>query len=433
MRVDVDDPGVAAAVRTALNHPGPFSVEECAGFDGALSISHASDLRALVAFPRLRSLELVASEVADLAAVSSCGNLERLRVVACPLRSVAWLSELRRLSAVDLLMTYVEDLSPLRSLPRLVAGSFIGNPLDERSYLEHRVALLTDNARPPRRALDFPPPSEWSVERAIFQRGYHACFGCIDVRGVLARPGRPLMTRRPVDAVEFDEWSARAQLLERGLPLSEIFGRVREADGGFDFRCNHEYGNADLARDWVLASSLPAEDKHPLMRFIGRFPGLVFYREREASFRWEEAHKGIRLPAWWRELRAALAFVYPHSPVSVRLERFDRPSITSDRLGQVFYSFGLLGFPNIEQRGLVDGGRVLYPVADWLAGESSTLAINLADPEDQRVYEYAASSVSSGGSLPPGASRVVFERYADLVGRVVEVAPEGDAPVVAQA
>lgn len=70
-----------------------------------------------------------------------------------------------------------------------------------------------------------------------------------------------------------------------------------------------ERGGADQAREWVEAADLPDEFRQALLRFVDGFTGQTFVREDDALLDYYEVLNQVRLPAWYREVRQALAYV----------------------------------------------------------------------------------------------------------------------------
>jgi hypothetical protein len=109
--------------------------------------------------------------------------------------------------------------------------------------------------------------------------------------------------------------------------------------------------------------------------------------------------------------------------VCVRFDQFDGWSPRSDQLNQVWYSLGLRGYDNEEQRNLIGKGG-FFPVGDWLETGRSTLAIKLDTPKDQKIYEYTEEDLWDNqydGRPVFESVNVAFNSYAEMLGHIVAV------------
>ncbi|MFF5971221.1 hypothetical protein ACFY7C_06795 [Streptomyces sp. NPDC012769] len=200
----------------------------------------------------------------------------------------------------------------------------------------------------------------------------------------------------------------------------------------FDENRYREIGDAAAAASWVENSSVPEEDKEAFRHFIGRFPSLRFAREDDVLLDHYEAVDQVELPAWFRESRATLATIAPYSLLRIDAFRFD--GSPRETPGQEYYEISP-GYINEEIRDLLLGHARVYLFGQWFASDRSCLAIDLENPEDRRIFEFALEDMYDDEaedrplreSLTP-----VFASYADLLGHIVEVRlPNGDVVTAA--
>lgn len=190
-------------------------------------------------------------------------------------------------------------------------------------------------------------------------------------------------------------------------------------------------GDSVAATAWVVTSSLPLSSKQPLLAFIRRFSTLSFYRDDSAHLDAIENEQGITLPQWLREIRQTFAFVAaPNFFIPVRFDQHARRAWRE--IDTMWYLFGLRGYANRQEQALLESIDEMrpYPVGEEETSES-TLAINLADEADQRVYEFSGEYLSEDAAdgLPlRGSVRAVFSSYAEMFGHItaLQFVPHGE-------
>jgi hypothetical protein len=191
-------------------------------------------------------------------------------------------------------------------------------------------------------------------------------------------------------------------------------------------------GDTATAASWIEDSGLPDEDKAALRQFVGRFPSLRFAREDNALLDHYEAVDQVTLPSWFRASRSTLAAIEPHSRLRIDAFRFDgSPRVTP---GIEYYGISP-GYINQEIRELLFNQAQVYLIGEWWTTDRSCLAIDLENPEERRIFEFAMDDLIDDDiagrplreSLTP-----VFASYADLLGHIVEVRlPDGDVVAAA--
>ena len=431
MSIETNDSGLNQVLETALGHPPPFEVGELQAIKGSLKVSYAADISLLLHCCNLDQLEIHACNVNSLSALADLKKLTTLRVTCSPIEDIAAIATCTALEVIDIMFTLVEDLTPLMALPNLRQGILIGNPWNETSYNELRPRLLESPTerwhQPP--MIEFSNEWDWELTCQLRAHGQRACFAVHEGRSVLVRPGIPSIPNLDCDFMFIDSGILRPEMYRLDYSVDRLFADVfgesepTEPESLFAVKRHYTEGNADEARAWVNTSKLPKATKGALLRFIDRFPTLQFYKEDAELLDGVESSEQVKLPKWLRNIRQTFAYVMYGQLVCVRFDQFDGWSPRSDQLNQVWYSLGLRGYDNEEQRNLIGKGG-FFPVGDWLETGRSTLAIKLDTPKDQKIYEYTEEDLWDNqydGRPVFESVNVAFNSYAEMLGHIVAV------------
>lgn len=319
-------------------------------------------------------------------------------------------------------------------LPNLRRGTLLGNPWNAKSYNELRPKLLATPVeqwqKPP--VIEFSRQDDWELTCQLWDKGLRACFSRIDdSRSLLVIPGIGNRQNSECDYLEIYAVELREALEDFDFTLESLFeDRSSETELAVSnpssaFQSHRTLGDCDDAVAWVNGSKLSETSKKALLRFIQYFPTLVFFKEDAVFLDRVENIKQIKLPKWLREIRQTLAFVMPNQYVRVQFDNFDQWSPNSDNLSEIWYDLSLRGVNNIEQQGVTDYNQ-LFPIGEWLETGYSTLAINLGNPQDQRVYEYDQESINDDGQLEPHAIGVVFNSYPEMFSHISAIQLENE-------
>ena len=179
-------------------------------------------------------------------------------------------------------------------------------------------------------------------------------------------------------------------------------------------------GTAADAIAWLEGSPLPEDQRQLLARFTERFSTLTFARETDESLDRMAAAEGIEVPAWYRAVRTTLAFVHP--PMRVRFDDYDRLGPRSDNVEDIWYELQP-GYADSEQRGLFRDQARCYPIGRWFGTDQSYLAVNLEDPADERIHEFAAEDLRDNlydGKPARASVYVAFDSYASMLDHIAE-------------
>ncbi|MCQ6245779.1 hypothetical protein [Streptomyces malaysiensis] len=188
---------------------------------------------------------------------------------------------------------------------------------------------------------------------------------------------------------------------------------------GFDVEGASVIGNSNEAINWVDGSSLSSEYKELLLRFVRRFPSMMFVKDRDSRLLREvESKEGLLLPDWFHEVRQTLCFVEPR--MQVRFDDFDSYTPRADYLDEIWYSVGLISMGDEQRRLFVEEARVC-PMAEWVEENRSFLAVQLNNPGDTRVHEFSAPDLLDNvlDGKPAGISvHPAFDSYPSMLSHV---------------
>jgi hypothetical protein len=181
-------------------------------------------------------------------------------------------------------------------------------------------------------------------------------------------------------------------------------------------------GDSSDAVAWVQGSHLNGESKRDLVAFIENFPTLNFVREPDEYLDMVEGRDGVVLPSWLRDMRKVLAFVYP--PALVRFTSYDYDCGSFDYVDRIWYHFEL-GDMSKDDHDLFMQFAGMYPIGSWVESEESYLAVNLADRQDGRIYEFARENVQDdmrdGEASAFGSTDEAFDSYPRMLSKIVEL------------
>ncbi len=186
---------------------------------------------------------------------------------------------------------------------------------------------------------------------------------------------------------------------------------------------NATVGDASAARSWVEKSSLSETDKRALLLFIDRFPALTFYHDGPERLDFIEERQQVTLPRWLRKMTGTLTYVMPDHYVWTQFNHFSTPGLDRAELRDDWYRLNALGNPSDEEQELLDRMRGIhpYPIGGSEIAGNSTLAINLADLTDERIYEYSPEFLqdeASDGNPLEEVVRPLFASYADMFAHI---------------
>lgn len=423
------DPAVLAAVEAALGRTGPWRDEELAEVQGALHISHASDIALLAQLRGLKRLELVACEVRKLDALAGLESLQELSIVATPITRLDVLTRCPALTQLELLFTRAEDLSPLLHLPNLRRVRLLGNPWSPTSFRTGRYGLLTASAAGRAPLAEFSSTYDWDLTRELHGKGMKLGFATIDgLRPALVRSGLPKLAGAECDGVAAGPAHVKVEIRRAGASTDELLASLVSQYGALERSAlisNRTLADANEMRRWVEPSPLPSDDRALLLRFIDRFPWLTFYRQGTEMLDRAASEHGVSIPNWLRAQHEVFAGIAPNSTVFVQFDTFDEGVYNEERLLQGWYSLDLFGYSNSDDRELLHDRCGVFPVGIWNdTNASSVLAISVVDPNDRAIHQfnpdYLWDALAEGRPLEEHITPV-FRSYASMLSHVKSI------------
>lgn len=413
------DAACLAALAARVGHAPPFSGDELALIT-SLTITHARDLTPIRGCTDLAHLRIVASELDDLDALSDLAALEHLEIQCTKLGSMLGANP-AKLARIDLLFTSVRQAVYLLGTEHWKRGTLVGNPWEDRSW-----SALTNELEHGRMLVDCSSTVDWHECCQLWER-LGACSGELaGDYGLLVRPGIPTLTENIYDALQVVPGTGRSALREPDMTIEKLFSRYArrvEAPDLSRLNATRILGSSRDVLQWIHESSLSAEDKAALERFVNRFPTVVFYRATEAAIRRTEKAFDRALTSAHRALRETLDGWSPRGArPPVRFDRFERWSPREEAVGSMSYQLGLREHGADTRQAMRAAGFTIVGLS--VESPQSTLAIR--DDDDPAVYEYSEEDVLDALSENRDVRtsiRPVFRSYAAMLGHIVAILP----------
>lgn len=422
MTTDPGDPGCRAALSAAVGHAPPFQDAELSALQ-ELVVTHARDIKPLAACTGLKRLRFVACELSNIQALKKMPLLEHLEVYATKLESLGGASYCERLERVDVVYSSLDDCADLLGIESWNRGTVIANHCSEIGW-----RALVEDADAGRNLGELSDEYDWTVTQQLWGRG-EACVGYVG-RGhsFVVRPGLPQLTANVFDALRLMPSSVAHELRQPGFTLAKLFAeRAKriEVPDLVALANARTLGKTDAALGWIAQSSLPAEERDLLGRFVRRFPKLVFYR-------WNGDNVDTSMPAWYRTLQTTLDGWMPHRVSTVKFDAFESWSPRGDRVSSIPYSLGPREHGNDGSKELLEkAGFAIIGLSE--DGVTSTLALR-TDGIDRRIYEYCHEDILDAMAERKDVARSiqpVFKSYAAMLSHIALVQPATLAPIAA--
>ncbi|MFJ7187541.1 hypothetical protein [Streptomyces bacillaris] len=186
-----------------------------------------------------------------------------------------------------------------------------------------------------------------------------------------------------------------------------------------------ELGGNTEAIEWVNGSTLDEKSKSNLIKFIMNFPSLTFIRDSDEHLDAKESEHGVTLPPWLRDLRKAFAGFA--DPMPARFIAYDEDCARYDIVHKIWYTFSLGDMSEDDVPLFVEYAK-MYPIGSWVENDRSYLAINLEDPQDRNIYEFAREDLADSRVIDePPYPDAVFGSYPRMLSRLYQFrAPSGE-------
>jgi len=396
---DVSEPALREAITTILGHGPPFSRSELREIRGPLVVRNARTLAGLELLTGLRALDLAGSDITSLAAIRGLSELTTLRVLGSLLRDIGALATARKLRLLYLDFCRISDLTPLLALEQHLAGSLLANPLSDESYHALRPELLR------RHSLEFSKEESWRFSRECAERGVRAGYDRLYGNyACLLQVGRAGSAEGCLYARTSERFLPQI-LAKQDLTTESLFDQVNLLRS-FGLTGLRVPGRDVDARGWVAESTLDAEEKQHLLRFVARFPGQTFYRDTPGMHDLVEEKSKGSLPPQLTRIQQVLSFLAPDFGRWELAVRFDpAPEGVSG-----WYFLPCDGPPDSDHVALIES-RGLHSIG-MAVGGGSWLGLR-SDPACPHVVRYRDDILWSDAEAIPA-----FETYAELLGSI---------------
>jgi hypothetical protein len=338
------------------------------------------------------------------------------------------------LARIDALYTSLTDAADVLGVSTFRRGSLTGNPWDSGSW-----SYLQSECGQTNMFVELPVEDDWKLCRALWEKD-EACFGVVaGSASFLVRPGLPKLTQHAFDALAVPAAAIRQEMHAADFSVAKMFSEYAsrvvapESLDLFELAHARTLGKAAQAEQWIAAAALPDDDKAALTAFVGRFPGVTFYKASEALIQREAKGDKHTLPSWYRTQRATLDGWLPNAASStIRFAGYELSSSPrADRAGSLSFYLGLYPHASEVEAKLLAAGFV--NVGMCAEDPEIYLAMRL-DGADRQIYDYHFEDVSdaiSEGRDPSTSFYPAFRSYASMLERAVALLPRGGDPITA--
>ncbi|MFE6775595.1 hypothetical protein [Streptomyces sp. NPDC057676] len=106
-----------------------------------------------------------------------------------------------------------------------------------------------------------------------------------------------------------------------------------------------------------------------------------------------------------------------------RFDGYDYDCSKSDLTTPIWYRIEL-GNTGDEEMEMFTGPAHSYTVGSWYGSDRSYLAVDLANPDDERIFEFTGEDVFSAhiaGEPADASIQAAFESYSSMLARVIEL------------
>jgi hypothetical protein len=231
----------------------------------------------------------------------------------------------------------------------------------------------------------------------------------------------------PFEVVAFEDIAGLFEAIDTVVPASQVDGRIAQLGDepaavapSFDLAEHRVVMERDEAREHVADCELDEELRESLEAFVAELPETEFVREDDAYLDYWEVSNQTKFPAWYRQLRKAVAL-----PV-VAGTHPDRCRITFDhpKLGDESY---VLSPPGVHlksmRRKLIDEAGALP-----IAYETHRLLLIRLGSDDRTIYELDPSYYQPKEPFHAFDSRVFANpaQMFDAIATVSTTVPDGE-------
>lgn len=165
--------------------------------------------------------------------------------------------------------------------------------------------------------------------------------------------------------------------------------------------------------------------KSQLTAFVQRFPSITHTRGSDEFLDFMESANRVRIPDSFRSAFRTLMLAEDFPDFRVSSYSYWTPR--TDNFLPIWYT-GDWGYTNDQERSSLLQAH-MFPVAQWAETGISSLAINISDEADPKVYEFTSEDILDDirGNLKPDSSVFpAFASYPEMISHIIELRlPDG--------
>ncbi|MFD0343763.1 hypothetical protein ACFVH0_34670 [Streptomyces sp. NPDC127117] len=180
------------------------------------------------------------------------------------------------------------------------------------------------------------------------------------------------------------------------------------------------HGSSEDALSWIENSELNEEQRGQLNQFVSRFPSLTFAKGTTAFLDSVERENRVELPADLKSIITTLVLAGEFPEFQV--DDYTHWTPRTDNPIPIWYASDW-GYTNDqERRSFLQAG--MFPVAQWADTGLSTLAINVTDNRDTRVFEFTGEDIVDdiqSNQTPDSSVFPAFNSYTEMLSHITEL------------
>lgn len=394
-----------------------------------LKLIGVNDFDGIENLKNLEELVIYGCAILNLEKIFLLNKIVKLTILSTPLKEISGISRLEKLEHLDLIFTYVEDVSFLLNNSNLKYVRLYGNPIYDNQYREIFSYVIDTDYNRNKTIWDISNESDWGFNLRLFKKYDEGCFSTIGRKSILSIPGisvsdqtsisfssvwtRPMLEdsilltdRSPVELIRLTY-----KKLDEGNPLVSTF---------FPSISSFQMGFSKDAKNWVAVSSLTLDEKIKLNKFIDRFRNQFFYKEDKESLVEYGNGLKIKLPTWYLEFKSIIGLIFPFYNLDLQFGIWDDNSELIVDGNDNWFSYGFIGCEeNYATPAIKSGDKLLYTIAQSLNGEEY-YSINLASDKDKVIYRYFSEDMLTE-SIDPKGVHAYYEGYADMLYHIANI------------
>lgn len=188
---------------------------------------------------------------------------------------------------------------------------------------------------------------------------------------------------------------------------------------------NLTHGSSEDALSWIRSSELNAEQRAHLIAFVKRFPSTTFTKANAAFLNSIEGEHQVEIPDAAKKIFTTLVLTddFP----DFRVDDYTNWTPRTDNAHPIWYT-STWGYANDQERNSFLRAN-MFPVAQWVDTGLSSLAINVSDAQDAKIYEFTGEDIIDdiqSNHSPDSSVFPAFTSYTDLIAHIKELRfPDG--------